>query len=242
MRNLLSQAQFQCRSLFGWTKCIAVSGPIGSISSIANSRAVGIPESLERASAKRQREFIVGRYCSSIALDQLLGASGGRVIGIGNHREPLWPQNVVGSISHSDTHALAVVARQDDAASLGVDIENWIEQKSAAELIPLITSSASETNLLKARSFTETQALTLIFSAKESLFKCLFPLVQEYFGFNDATITFIDPNLEYLTIRLDRSLSDAMQNGRTFMVHTLLSESGVTTGVIISDKNKYSNA
>jgi hypothetical protein len=44
-------------------------------------------------------------------------------IPIGKEKEPVWPEVIVGSISHCDTLMGAIVAKKSDHVSLGLDIE-----------------------------------------------------------------------------------------------------------------------
>ncbi|MEX0740464.1 MAG: 4'-phosphopantetheinyl transferase superfamily protein [Pseudohongiella sp.] len=156
-----------------------------------------LPTELSRAVPKRKAEFIAGRYCAREALALLANspfATGTETIqrdarvGIGANREPLWPGGVVGSITHSHGYASAVVARRDQVRAVGVDTEKWIEPDRAENIKQQILTRQechAEQQLLFDSPL---HYLTLVFSAKESLFKCLFPLVNTFFDFHAAAI------------------------------------------------------
>lgn len=151
---------------------------------------VTLPAAMDRAVQKRKAGFIAGRYCAQQALAELGGPlHAGSGIGIGPNREPLWPAGFVGSITHTHGYAAAVVAPRSSILAVGVDSETWIEPASAAEVSGQILTSreehAAQTHCLES----DLQYLTLVFSAKESLFKCLFPLVGSFFDFHAAVIT-----------------------------------------------------
>ncbi|KKF71018.1 enterobactin synthase subunit EntD [Citrobacter amalonaticus] len=118
---------------------------------------------LARAGRKRKAEHLAGR----IAAVQALREWGHKnVPGMGEQRQPLWPEGLSGSISHCATTALAVVSYQP----VGVDIEAIFTAQTAAELAGSIVTEAEKVRLAGSGLPFE-QALTLAFSAKESAFK-----------------------------------------------------------------------
>lgn len=143
---------------------------------------------------KRQAEFVAGRKLAQQALKQL-GEGYDRTIAIGAHREPLWPLGITGSIAHCDGWAVCTVLK---AEHLSLDIEHRLEHQAACEVQAMI-GTAQESALL-AQQFYLTSAVTLLFSAKESLFKALFPQVHIYLDFSDAQLIGLDGN--QLTLRL----------------------------------------
>src|SRR5260370_12550496 len=75
------------------------------VSLVSRSR---LPQALRYATQKRQREFLAGRWCAEEAL-QCLGA-GSTHVAMAEDRTPIWPDGVVGSITHTDDFAAAAVA------------------------------------------------------------------------------------------------------------------------------------
>ena len=73
------------------------------------------------AVAKRQREFMLGRACARAALGPV--GHGDAVLGRRPDGAPLWPGGIVGTISHTDGHAVALVAPDRRFRGLGVDVE-----------------------------------------------------------------------------------------------------------------------
>lgn len=112
---------------------------------------------------KRKAEHLAGRIAAVHALREF-GLK--TVPGIGTQRQPVWPQGLFGSISHSASTALAVVSRQP----VGIDIEAIFTPQTATELASSIVTHA-EKELLANSGLSIEQALTLAFSAKESAFK-----------------------------------------------------------------------
>ena len=78
-------------------------------------------------------------------------------------------------------------------------------------------------------------ALTLIFSAKESLFKALYPSVGYYFDFKDAEITEVNYTQTFLKFRLLKSLGARswLQKNAEHEVEFFLRDDSVYTRVLI---------
>ncbi|MFI6491079.1 4'-phosphopantetheinyl transferase [Streptomyces sp. NPDC050564] len=74
-----------------------------------------------QAGPRRRAEFTAGRWCAHRAL-AALGA--GRVAVPRSARGmPVWPDGVVGSITHCEGYRAAAVCRSQDARALGIDAE-----------------------------------------------------------------------------------------------------------------------
>ncbi len=76
---------------------------------------------------------------------------------------------------------------------MGVDIELWFDEGAPARLAADLTVEGELAVLTQATGWPASRVLTLLFSAKETLFKCLYPQVQTYFGFQHARIAAILP-------------------------------------------------
>ena len=141
---------------------------------------------VQKAVTKRQKEFRAGRHAARAAIAKLLPNNtfvDQIPILIGPSREPIFPDTISGSISHTDSLCLAACALKNDIPSIGIDIEN--NNKLDSHLFPTIYTPNEQHCLQKS----DTIPNILIFSIKESIFKCLFPFVKVYFDFLDAEIT-----------------------------------------------------
>jgi 4'-phosphopantetheinyl transferase EntD len=141
---------------------------------------------IERAVAKRRREFTTGRVCARRALARL-GIEPGPLLP-GPKREPLWPAGVVGSITHTDGYRAAAVAWARQLVSVGIDAEpNGPTPEGVLERVSL--PSEREWISRVAAGAAEVSWDRLLFCAKESVYKAWFPLAQAWLGFEDAEIT-----------------------------------------------------
>ena len=124
------------------------------------------------ASQKTRRRFITGRTAARQVLDQI---SVGREVPLlrGDGGEPIWPQGIVGSISHCENWAIAAGTRDPDIRSLGIDLENWAKFEPPDS--SLIIFSTSELRWAQQDRSCELQRLAILFSGKEAVFKALYP-------------------------------------------------------------------
>lgn len=136
--------------------------------------------------AKRQTEFLAGRLCARAALHQLTGTP--RVPAVGADRAPCWPTGVAGSISHGDGWAAALVGPQQHWRGLGLDIERLMSAARAERLQASILTPAELQRLAQYPQEQRAWLVSLTFSLKESLFKALYPVVQQHFYFEDAEL------------------------------------------------------
>jgi len=146
---------------------------------------VNQPDEIKRSVNKRQAEFLAGRLCAISAIHEI--DSSVLDIPIGHNRSPIFPKHIVASITHSEGIALCMAARKSKVELLGVDIEKIIPKKTAREIESSIIN-LKEKQLLNGLELDFETALTLVFSAKESLFKALHPYVQKYFDFSAARL------------------------------------------------------
>ena len=126
---------------------------------------------------RRRREFMHGRCCARLALANLGFEDCPLPICV--DRALVWPDRVVGSISHCGDAAAAVAAHIEDAISLGIDIER--NEELDAALMPMICRSEELARMNGDGA--ERLLAALIFSAKESLFKCIWPEVRRFVDF-----------------------------------------------------------
>jgi 4'-phosphopantetheinyl transferase EntD len=139
---------------------------------------------LQKAVRKRAEEFAAGRLCARLLLREF--GIQNFAIEVGAHRQPLWPEALVGSITHTTGFCAAVAAPKKCLRSVGIDTE--ITGSVKPELWRGICTP-SETAWLRALPDSgQLAAATLMFSAKEAFYKSQFPLTQERLGFHDVSV------------------------------------------------------
>lgn len=169
------------------------------------------PASIQRSVAKRQTEFLAGRLCARAALQQLDGPHAAP--GIGEDRAPQWPAHISGAITHSNGHAAAVVALKRDWQALGMDLENLLSVERAQRLARQVLTPQEVQRMAAGRAEDLALWVTLTFSVKESLFKALYPLVQQRFYFEHAEVVSWTPEGQ-IRLRLLTDLTADWHQGR----------------------------
>lgn len=148
-----------------------------------------MPTSLASSANKRRREFAAGRQCAYTALHQA-GCAIRTWPPIGQDQLPIWPPGWLGSISHTQKGAVAAVSRKDTVSVLGIDVELLHEDQTWADTGHLIVSGDELSAL---GSIAVADATCLAFSAKESLYKALYPSVRSFKDFSAARVVAVGP-------------------------------------------------
>jgi 4'-phosphopantetheinyl transferase EntD len=162
------------------------------------------------SAACRTREFAAGRACARQALASLGAANA--TVGKGASREPVWPAGFVGSISHTLEYCAAAVASDDRFVALGIDIERCTRFEEG--LLRLVCTEKERRWCGGQKEF----GGCLLFSAKESAFKALYPLVHFDPGFHALEC---EVNVERGTFSV---VADARENAK--LTHWLQGSQG----------------
>ncbi|MCG8486431.1 MAG: 4'-phosphopantetheinyl transferase superfamily protein [Chromatiales bacterium] len=136
---------------------------------------------IEKAVQKRQQEFRAGRHAAHQALDKL--SAPWEPLLRDEKRQPLWPTGFVGSISHCRGACVAVCAKANELASLGIDVEPLEPLPKGVD--QYIHTSDDHATMAADSALPE----RLIFSAKESIYKCYYPLIGEHMGFQSVSLS-----------------------------------------------------
>ncbi len=150
---------------------------------------------------KRRREFARGRVNARKAL-ALLGAPAASLL-VGAKREPLWPEGIVGSITHDETLCVVAVASSDTYAGIGIDIEPEAGLEPA--VADRIWSPAEAARAARRTDMSEAVASRLVFSAKEAFYKCQFPLTRTFVGFKEVSVRLGDGDFE---LKLENAIAE----------------------------------
>ena len=154
----------------------------------------------ERSVDKRRREFAAGRAMARQAMVDL-GFPAQPVV-IGEKRAPVWPHGLTGSITHTQSCAMAGVARASEFGGIGLDVEEDTPLKP--ELWDAICS-ADEQSWMRGQA-DPGQMGKLIFSAKEAAYKCQYSISQRYYGFDGMELEIDMPSARFLARFTDDQL------------------------------------
>lgn len=158
-----------------------------------------------RAVDKRRREVTTARWCARRALAGL-GVPPAPVPR-GERGEPVWPDGVVGSLTHCDGYRAAVVARAEQVLTVGIDAEP--DRPLPDGVLDVVSLPAERARLAELSTADGDRNWDrLLFCCKESVYKAWFPLTREWLGFEEARID-IDPGAGTFTAHLLRPVPEA---------------------------------
>lgn len=138
---------------------------------------------VERAVAKRQREFTAGRLFAREALGRL-GVPPQPILA--EDRRPLWPAGTLGSITHTEGRCAAAAARQSDFMGIGLDVER--RDAVTPDLHRHVLTAGERDWLQSVPADDRDRRATLTFSAKEAFYKSLAGLDVGFVGFDEVRI------------------------------------------------------
>lgn len=190
----------------------------------------GESELVARAVPSRRAEFVTGRACARAALAGLGLAT--PPIPAGPRGEPVWPQGIVGSITHCPGYRGAAVARSAQIAGIGIDAEpDGPLPEGVLDAVSLPEERAWVHRLRSTHP--EIAWDRLLFSAKESVYKAWYPLVHRWLGFEDALIT-VEPEHGLFTAEL-RTAGPQLRGGELseFAGRWIVREGLILTAVVV---------
>lgn len=139
---------------------------------------------LGRAVPKRIQEFAAGRLCARRALAEF--GFTGYPLRMNRDRRPRWPDSVIGSITHITGMSGAVVASQKQYRAIGLDME--VVGRVMPEIWPIICTPEEMAWLAALREPERGRCAALIFSAKESFYKCQYSVTRQWLEFDDVAL------------------------------------------------------
>lgn len=181
-----------------------------------------------RAKSKKRKEFIMGRAAAHAALRNM-GATA-RAVGKGKFGEPAWPEGTIGSISHKDDLALAIVGSKDKCRAIGVDLET-IWDPIAPQIANRICHQ-SEIPWVFEVSCLSALRMKMIFSAKESIFKALNPLNGVFINFKEIQLRWLEGEKGFVFVLPER-MAPHPGDSRSSHVYCIITSHYVSTFFIV---------
>lgn len=192
---------------------------------------IALPERLHGAVRKRHIEYLAGRWCAREAMKVRHAHHAHGHIETGEEREPLWPDGVVGSITHTQGFVSAAIADASALRSIGVDSEEIFTVDRARRLARHLAPRGELTTLARA-DLDEGALAATVFSVKESVYKCLHPFVRSFFGFDAAEV--IELSREgAVRVRLTETLTREFREGYVLEGRVAITAGHVHTAVAL---------
>jgi enterobactin synthetase component D len=158
-----------------------------------------------------REHFAAGRECASRAINQVLGRQPVSALPRGQAGEPVWPAGVTGSITHTGDYVAAAAALASTARGVGLDAEHIVSAERAARIAATVTDDGEAPT--GGGTLSPAAKVTLLFSIKESVFKCLYPLVLKRFYYSALRVRELDFGTGRFHAELTVNLSVDFQSG-----------------------------
>jgi len=172
------QAELQAR----WGPALAVvcTGVDGHPQSLWDTERAAVAHAIPR----RQREFAAGRAAARAAMRQ--SGQFECAIPAAGDRSPVWPNDWIGSIAHSNRLCVVIGGRRQHWTALGIDVEE--EARVEPSLWPLILQPGELLALASLDECSGKRLATRVFSAKEAYYKWQYPRTRQLLDFHDVSI------------------------------------------------------
>ena len=177
---------------------------------------------------KRRESFTAGRTCARQAL-RALGMPQVSILR-GREREPVWPDGIVGSITHCDGYCAAALAYSRDFISLGIDAEP--NEPLPGDVLQSIALKA-EIDWLQRAPKSSLCWDKLLFSIKESIYKTWYPVARCWLGFEQVLVTIEPETNSFIGTVLPSASVQAPRHMSSFQGQYLVEESLLVTSICI---------
>lgn len=145
-------------------------------------------ELIAKSVAKRRNDFATARACARRAM---AGLGLPPVAVLHGHRgRPLWPEGIVGSLTHCVGYRAAALARATDVLSLGIDAEPHAPLPSGVRELVTLPAERERIGPSAPEGAGALHWDRILFSAKESVFKTWYPVTRVELDFVEADLTF----------------------------------------------------
>jgi 4'-phosphopantetheinyl transferase EntD len=124
---------------------------------------------------------------------------------------PLLPEGVIGSISHKNRLAAAIVAK-GHSGTVGLDLEQVAPARPKIARLVLTPEECCSVDAMP--ESTRWPSIITRFSVKESIFKALDPYVHRYIGFHEASVVLHDDGTTTISLSLKHAEGPFVVDGQ----------------------------
>lgn len=139
---------------------------------------------VRHAVPKRMQEFAAGRQCARRALAEFGYAD--YPLPMNSDRRPRWPASMVGSITHTTGICGAAVAERRRFRAIGLDME--MVGRVTREIWSTICMPEETDWLASLHEPEQSRCAALLFSARESFYKCQYNVTRKWLEFDDVSL------------------------------------------------------
>ncbi|MWP63016.1 enterobactin synthetase component D [Gilliamella bombicola] len=204
---------------------------INSVDFYQTSKDFNLSNEVSNMSSKRRKEFICGRVCTRYLLNKL-HYENINLPTLNTDGTPMWPQGIIGSISHTQKMIAVCICSTFYYAAVGIDIETIMNIQQSNAVIELTFNEPEFFENRPKSMFNYNRELysTIIFSAKESIFKAIYQSSGCYFDFKN--ICLINYNNNILSFKIMSTISEKWCENRVINVYFDIFKENVLTLVL----------
>ena len=141
---------------------------------------------------QRRAQFALGRTIARRAIAGL-GRVGSSIL-MDADGAPVWPNGVVGSITHKRQNCLVAVAFSTRFHGIGVDLEDDAVDAAEDVIIQSVCTFPSERAVSPGVNAACRSPGTLVLTCKEAIYKALFPTARVDIGWEDIEVVIRSPH------------------------------------------------
>ena len=158
---------------------------------------------IQRAIPKREIEYRTGRFLAKklLGLNKISNKS---YLYKKPNGAPNWPQQIIGSISHSESTCIVAITEEKLFSGIGIDIEHGIFEADLERRIVRHEEIVNRPDCLSPLA-----ALRALFCCKEAVYKALERVLTERIDFLDVnicTVEAIDSDVYEFDVKFTRSI------------------------------------
>lgn len=159
---------------------------------------------LKSFAQKRKDDFLSGRFIAHYALKKLIPGHTMDKIARSESGRPIFQNSLKGSIAHSDQYACAYITTETDISAVGIDVESLFDQDTYSKMNKVVFTN-NELDRIK-RSRDPLLISTIIFSAKESLYKCIHQRYKRFIDFKEVETIGTNQEERSFKLRIDKEI------------------------------------
>ena len=163
---------------------------------------------VQDSSEERRHAFASGRRLARTALGHL-GISLKPILR--DERRPVWPDFVVGSITHTKLLGASAVANSTQYRGIGIDLElvNAVDERVAKRIF-----NDEELAWIDVQQIPQWR--TAMFSAKEAIYKATNPITNEFLGFRDVSLAIDEQALSFTATTTNKNAAGLLDHARGY--------------------------
>lgn len=199
---------------------------------------IPFPIQLQGSVVSRLSSYLSGRIAVRYALENLGEPT--THISIGRNGEPAWPADITGSITHSESLAIAICTNKSKGILVGIDTEQLTTSNKLENLKNIISNPSEVNKIIEVLGWPSVgEAKLLIFSAKESLFKALHKYIQKYLDFDSLKLIDLDKESQIMKFIITKKLSESFKKNDKIYVKYLIDKNNLVTLVFDNSLQEY---